>query len=44
MLTALQKYEDVGIAFYAFEDSTARVLTHPNIENLQEKVEESHKN
>ena len=41
MLSSLMKYEDVGLAFYAFEDQGMRVLTHPNIENLQQKVEES---
>ena len=44
MIAQLAKYEDVGIAFYAFEDTNMRVLTHPSVENLTQKVEEAHKN
>lgn len=44
MIEQLAKYEDVGIAFYAFEDTSMRVLTHPSVENLSQKVEEAHKN
>lgn len=36
MTLALMKYEDIGVAYYAFDDPNMRVLTHPSHENLKE--------
>lgn len=35
------KYEDIGLAYYSDQDYNKRILTHPNCEDLKEKV---HKN
>lgn len=43
LMKALMKYEDVGIAFYAFDDPSLRVLTHPNNVELTKELEKSEK-
>lgn len=43
MTKALMKYEDVGVAFYAFDDPNMRVLTHPGLEDFGMRLESSEK-
>lgn len=43
LMKSLMKYEDVGIAFYAFDDPNLRTLTHPNNEELTKELEKSEK-
>lgn len=43
LMKTLMKYEDVGIAFYAFDDPNMRVLTHPNNEELTKELDKSEK-
>ena len=31
-------YEDIGLAYYSDQDYNKRILTHPNCEDLKEKV------
>ena len=39
LLGQLMQFEDVGIAYYSEQDYNKRVLTHPNSQDLQEKIE-----
>ena len=41
LMKALMKYEDVGIAFYAFDDPNMRLLTHPSNEELTKDLEKA---
>lgn len=43
LMVALMKYEDVGVAYYSDQDYNKRVLTHPQVENLKEKVTSNQK-
>jgi hypothetical protein len=37
----LMKYEDIGIAYYSDQDYNKRILTHPNCEDLKNKVQKN---
>ena len=37
----LMKFEDVGMSYYSDLDYNKRVLTHPNAEDLKERIESS---
>ena len=43
MTKALMKYEDVGVAFYAYDDPNMRVLTHPSLDDFNVRLEASEK-
>ena len=34
----LMKYEDIATAYYSDQDYNKRILTHPNCEDLKERV------
>lgn len=38
LMYQLMKYEDIATAYYADQDYNQRILTHPNCEDLKEKV------
>ena len=37
-MNIIMKYEDIGLAYYSDQDYNSRILTHPNNEDLKEKV------
>ena len=39
----LMKYEDIGLAYYSDQDYKKRTLTHPDSEDLKERIEKSSK-
>lgn len=41
LLEGLMKYEDVGIAYYSDQDDSKRLLTHPNMSDLKERIDDS---
>ena len=41
LLQNLMKFEDVGMSYYSDQDYNKRVLTHPNADNLKERIESS---
>jgi hypothetical protein len=43
LLNNLMKFEDVGIAYYSDTDYKKRILTHPDISDLKEKIDEETK-
>lgn len=38
LMHALMRYEDIGLAYYSDQDYNKRILTHPNCEDLKEKI------
>lgn len=39
LVNSLMKYEDIALAYYSDQDYNKRILTHPNIDDLKEKLE-----
>ena len=42
-MNELMKYEDIGLAYYSDQDYKKRTLTHPDSEDLKERIEKSSK-
>ena len=40
-LNELIKYEDIGIAYYSDQDPSKKTLTHPDSEDIKERIEKS---
>lgn len=40
----LMRYEEVNVDFYSDSDLTKRIVTHPQIEGFQDKVDHTAKN
>ena len=40
-LNELIKYEDMGIAYYSDQDPNKKILTHPESEDIKERIEKS---
>ena len=43
LVNSLMKYEDIALAYYSDQDYNKRILTHPNIDDLKEKLENNSK-
>jgi hypothetical protein len=42
MVISLAKYEDQNVEYYSDSDLTKRILTHPAIGDVKEKIEDAH--
>lgn len=38
LMQALMKYEDIGLAYYSDQDLEKRILTHPQADDLNERI------
>ena len=40
-MNELIKYEDIGIAYYSDQDPNKKTLTHPDSDDIKERIEKS---
>lgn len=43
LVSSLMKYEDTNVDFYSDSESSLRVLTHPNIGDMKERIDSAYK-